>query len=118
MDITDRMPLDLVTPDLLVKHDRPGPRYTSYPTAVEFDDRFTAEHYAKRLAQANERGADPLSLYVHIPFCKRRCSFCGCNVIISKRPEPVRKYLDYLFKEIDLLASALPDRRTARNGSR
>ena len=112
MDPTDRMPLDLVTPDLLVRHDRPGPRYTSYPTAVEFDDRFTAEHYAKRLAQANERGSDPLSLYVHIPFCKRRCSFCGCNVIISKRPEPVRKYLDYLFKEIDLLASALRDRRT------
>ena len=112
MDATDRMPLDRVTPDLLARHDRPGPRYTSYPTAVEFDDRFTAKHYKERLTQANERSADPLSLYVHIPFCERRCSFCGCNVIISKRREPVRKYLDYLFKEIDLLASALPDRRT------
>ncbi len=112
MDATDRMQLDRVTPDLLARHDRPGPRYTSYPTAVEFDDRFTAGLYEERLTQANERGADPLSLYVHIPFCERRCSFCGCNVIISKRREPVRKYLDYLFKEIDLLASALPDRRT------
>jgi oxygen-independent coproporphyrinogen-3 oxidase len=100
-----------VTSELLKKYDRPGPRYTSYPTAIEFHDRFTEEHYRQRLKTANAATSDALSLYIHIPFCEERCSFCGCHVIITKHKDRAAEYLDYLYKEIDLLAAALPDRR-------
>lgn len=99
-----------VTPQLLAKHDRPGPRYTSYPTAVEFHEGFTADDYAERLAAADQRVGEPLSLYVHIPFCHERCTFCGCNVVISRKPQICERYLEYLHREIDLLAGALPHR--------
>ena len=97
--------------DLLAKYDRPGPRYTSYPTAVEFDDSMTAEVYAERLARANQDADAPLSVYTHLPFCEERCLFCGCHVIISPHKEKATPYLDMLATEIDLLAEHLPDRR-------
>jgi oxygen-independent coproporphyrinogen-3 oxidase len=103
--------VDLVTPELLAKYDKPGPRYTSYPTAVEFHDGFTEEDYRRRLAAADEMAEEPLSLYVHIPFCEARCSFCGCNVVITRKREVADAYLENLFQEIRLLASQLPHRR-------
>jgi oxygen-independent coproporphyrinogen III oxidase len=103
------MPLS-VTGDLLRKYDRPGPRYTSYPTAVEFNESFTPARYREHLQAANA-AAEPLSLYVHIPFCEERCTFCGCHVIITRHHDRAVSYLDYLDREIDLLAAALPDRR-------
>jgi oxygen-independent coproporphyrinogen-3 oxidase len=107
-----KTPVDLVTPEILEKHDRPGPRYTSYPTAVEFSEDFTESDYRKRLTAADKGPDDSISLYIHIPFCEDRCTFCGCNVIITRKPEVSERYLDYLGKEIDLLASSLPSRRT------
>jgi oxygen-independent coproporphyrinogen-3 oxidase len=100
-----------VSRELLRKYDRPGPRYTSYPTAVEFQESFTAADYLVRLAQANAAAGEPLSFYVHIPFCEERCSFCGCHVIITRQRERAVEYLDHLDAEIDLIAAALPDRR-------
>lgn len=97
--------------ELLLKYDRPGPRYTSYPTAVEFDEEFTAAHYAARLEAANAAANEALSFYVHIPFCEERCSFCGCHVIITRQRHRAVEYLEHLFREIDLLASHLRDRR-------
>ena len=76
-----------VTSELLKKYDRPGPRYTSYPTAIEFSEHFTAAHYRERLRAANAAAEEPLSLYIHIPFCEERCTFCGCHVIITKQHE-------------------------------
>jgi oxygen-independent coproporphyrinogen-3 oxidase len=107
-----RAPLDLVTPELLARHDRPGPRYTSYPTAIEFHAGYGEAEYRSGLEAANRRAADPISLYVHIPFCRERCSFCGCNVVITRKPHVSSLYLERLHKEVDLLAGALPDRRT------
>ncbi|MBW2275932.1 MAG: oxygen-independent coproporphyrinogen III oxidase [Deltaproteobacteria bacterium] len=103
--------LEQVTPELLERHDRPGPRYTSYPTAVEFDEQFTAADYRERLRGASRRGDDPLSLYVHIPFCEQRCAFCGCNSIITKNRELAQDYLGLVDRELELLASHLPERR-------
>jgi oxygen-independent coproporphyrinogen-3 oxidase len=101
----------LVDTALLLKYDRPGPRYTSYPTAVEFDASFTVERYGDKLAEANAAADEPLSLYLHIPFCEERCSFCGCHVIITRQRHRSDEYLDRLLREIDMLAAALPDRR-------
>jgi oxygen-independent coproporphyrinogen-3 oxidase len=101
-----------VDPELVRRFDRPGPRYTSYPTAVEFHEGVGAETYAEHLARADAAGADaPLSLYVHIPFCRKHCSYCGCHVIATPRHEVARTYLDYVRRELELVAAALPQRR-------
>ena len=100
------------TLQLLERYDRPGPRYTSYPTAVEFHNGVTHDVYVDRLAQLNRAADAPLSAYLHLPFCEHRCAFCGCNVVITPHKEVASRYLDAVEKEIDLLASHLPDRRT------
>jgi oxygen-independent coproporphyrinogen III oxidase len=94
------------------RFDRPGPRYTSYPTAVEFTDGVGEAEYRERLALANAQVGAPLSLYAHLPFCEHRCLFCGCHVVITPHMPVAEKYLEYLKREIDLLAGQLPDRRS------
>ncbi len=109
----DTRPTDRKTISHLIgRHDKPGPRYTSYPTAIEFDDQFTVDHYHERLELANARAESPLSAYMHLPFCEERCLFCGCHVIITKKREKSDPYLDLLKKEIELVAKRLPDRRS------
>jgi len=103
-----------VTADLLRKYDRPGPRYTSYPTAVEFQESFGPGSYRERLAAAAARPDLPLSLYTHIPFCRSRCSFCACTVLITRNPRVSENYLGYLLREIDLVAPLLGDRRRVK----
>jgi oxygen-independent coproporphyrinogen-3 oxidase len=103
--------LDGVTPELLARYDRPGPRYTSYPTAPHFHDGFDESAYRDRLAAASRRADEPLSMYVHIPFCEARCSYCGCNVVISPHRGPEAEYLEAVEAELELLATALGDRR-------
>jgi oxygen-independent coproporphyrinogen-3 oxidase len=97
--------------DLLRRYDRPGPRYTSYPTAVEFHERFDQDAYRDRLADAATHGDEPLSLYMHLPFCRERCTFCGCMVVITQKREVSERYLAYLHREIEMLAGALGPRR-------
>jgi oxygen-independent coproporphyrinogen-3 oxidase len=96
---------------LVAAHDRPGPRYTSYPTAVEFHEGVGEAEARSRLARANERASEPLSLYLHLPFCEHRCLFCGCNVIITPHKQRTLPYLDLLVREAELVAALLPDRR-------
>jgi oxygen-independent coproporphyrinogen-3 oxidase len=98
--------------DLLRRYDRPGPRYTSYPTAVEFHEGVGGSAYEAKLAEADAAPGDPLSLYFHLPFCRERCTFCGCSVVITRKPEVVGRYLDYLRREIEMVAARLPHRRT------
>jgi len=100
-----------VTVDLLSRYDRPGPRYTSYPTAVEFHEGVTGGDYLDCLATANAMGDAPLSLYMHLPFCEERCLFCGCHTIITRHKDVAVPYLGLLGREIELLAERLPDRR-------
>lgn len=100
-----------VTAELLSKYDRPGPRYTSYPTAIEFHDGITPDDYLACLAAADALGDAPLALYAHLPFCEERCLFCGCHTIITKHKEMAAPYLDLLKREIELLAARLPHRR-------
>ena len=95
---------------LIRRYDRPGPRYTSYPTAVEFSTAFDEPAYRAQLARAAQSD-QPLSLYLHLPFCEERCSFCGCSVIITKKRDVAAHYLDYLHREIAMLAASLAGRR-------
>ena len=96
---------------LLQQYDRPGPRYTSYPTAVEFTERFDATAYRERLHGAASETGEPLSLYVHLPFCEARCTYCGCMTIITRKREVAARYLEYLKREIAMLAAELNGRR-------
>ncbi|HUG75395.1 MAG TPA: oxygen-independent coproporphyrinogen III oxidase [Acidimicrobiia bacterium] len=102
----------MITAELLAKHDRPGPRYTSYPTAVDFTDTFGPDEHADRLrAAARGRPNQALSLYVHLPFCKARCAFCACHVVVARNPRLVTGYLDRVIAEASLVASGLSGRR-------
>lgn len=89
--------------ELIKKYDRPGPRYTSYPPATEFHEGVKEEDYKAKLLESNQ-SKRPLSLYLHIPFCESACWFCGCNVIISHRKDVARRYLDYVYREMDMLS--------------
>ena len=72
-------------PELVRKYDRLGPRYTSYPTADRFTEAFTAEHLADALLdRLGDQPPQPLSLYVHVPFCNTICYYCACNKVITK----------------------------------
>ncbi|HEY6004700.1 MAG TPA: oxygen-independent coproporphyrinogen III oxidase [Anaeromyxobacter sp.] len=96
--------------ELIKKYDRPGPRYTSYPTAPEWTEAFGEAQYLDHLARAEKAGG-PLSIYVHLPFCREMCRFCGCNVIATHDRTRADAYLDLLDKEVALVAARLPTRR-------
>ena len=85
------------------KYSRPGPRYTSYPTAPEFNTTFTQEDLISKFkSQSDDR---PLSLYIHIPFCRSACYFCGCNVIFTSKEDKKVNYIKYLKKELKILST-------------
>lgn len=92
-----------VRPELLARYDRPGPRYTSYPTAPEWDDSFGPEDALAAFRDA-DLTARPVSLYCHIPFCESLCLYCGCNVVINKNHTAADSYVAALGKEIDRVA--------------
>jgi oxygen-independent coproporphyrinogen-3 oxidase len=98
------------------KYDQPGPRYTSYPTAPQFTEIFTHEDFLDEIVKTNYGENLPnLSLYFHLPYCDTLCFFCGCNMIITRNRDRVKKYVDYIKKEIDLIRSyLLPDRKVTQ----
>jgi oxygen-independent coproporphyrinogen-3 oxidase len=102
-----------IDPETVRRFDRPGPRYTSYPTAVEFHGGVGEADYRERLARADDAGEGAaLGLYVHIPFCAKHCSYCGCHVVATERRDVAARYLDDLARELALSAACLPRRRT------
>lgn len=92
------------------KYSKSGPRYTSYPTAPEFSDGFGEVEYINYLA--NQDATRPLSLYIHMPFCRSACYFCGCNVIFTSKEDKKVRYIEYLKKELDILKSHLNTNRS------
>jgi len=102
-------PLEINT-DIIQAYDKSGPRYTSYPTAVQFDEKFSAADYKKQIELSNARKGD-LSLYFHIPFCDTICFYCGCNKIVTKNRSRAEPYLERVYKEIELQASLFDNKR-------
>jgi oxygen-independent coproporphyrinogen-3 oxidase len=97
-----------VSEEMVNRYNVPGPRYTSYPTAPEWVDAFGPEDHDRVIRESNEaRPLRPLSLYVHLPFCKSLCLFCGCNVVINKNHEVSIPYLEKLKWEIDRVSERL-----------
>jgi len=96
---------------VLDKYNYSGPRYTSYPTALEFHEAFTIADYDMACAQYPDR---PLSLYIHIPFCHKLCYYCGCNKVITRHSHKADDYLDVLEHEIRQRASLLHGRRVTQ----
>ena len=94
----------------LARYDVRSPRYTSYPTALQFRDDFTADDYTAWWPNAAS-DITPLSLYVHIPFCRDICYYCGCNKIVTRCAEDARRYLNYLKKEIAMQAAVVGSKR-------
>ncbi|OXS15559.1 oxygen-independent coproporphyrinogen III oxidase [Zobellella denitrificans] len=86
---------------LIEKYNYSGPRYTSYPTALEFNESFGMAEFEAAAGRYPER---PLSLYVHVPFCHKLCYYCGCNKVITRHQGKADVYLDYLEREVERLA--------------
>jgi oxygen-independent coproporphyrinogen-3 oxidase len=94
--------------ELIARYDQAGPRYTSYPTAVQFHDGFGADDYAGAARASNATGRS-LSLYFHIPFCDTVCFYCACNKVATKDRTLAQPYLDRVYREL-AMQSALFDR--------
>nr|WP_298249502.1 oxygen-independent coproporphyrinogen III oxidase [uncultured Halomonas sp.] len=97
---------------LVEKYDRPGPRYTSYPTAPQFHAAFAEDDYRGAAQRSNEAAVPkPLSVYVHIPFCKSLCYYCACNKIITHNTERAAEYLAWLNQEIRVQGALFDETR-------
>jgi len=96
---------------LIQKYNYSGPRYTSYPTALEFSADYGEENFRSAVARYPGR---PLSLYMHIPFCHKLCYFCGCNKIVTRQQHKADQYLDALEQEIIHRAPLFTDRRVSQ----
>ena len=110
----------LIDTDLIRKYDKPGPRYTSYPTADRFIEAHGADTHRASLEQRNigwgpavHRDVEPLSIYIHLPFCNTICYYCGCNKVITKDRTRAARYLRYLHREFALVAGMLHGSRRA-----
>lgn len=97
-------------PQLIKRYDKAGPRYTSYPTAVQFNESYTVETY-KNFAEKSNQSDKALSLYFHIPFCDTVCFYCGCNKVVTKDRSKAAPYLERVHKEIAMQAELFDSSR-------
>jgi len=105
----------MIDPLLLQKYNVPAPRYTSYPPANYFSESFTAKDYEETLKQSNDTQPEHLSFYIHIPYCRQLCHYCGCNSFAMTTEDQLTRYISGLHKEIDTVIRKLnPNRRIAQ----
>jgi oxygen-independent coproporphyrinogen III oxidase len=102
-----------MAPELAIKHSAPVPRYTSYPTAPHFSAAVDNDVYQQWLSALPQN--DPISLYVHVPFCDQLCWYCGCSTKATRRYEPIAAYMDALLREIDSVAKRLGQRHSVKH---
>lgn len=104
-------PLPTLDAELLRRYDHPGPRYTSYPTAPQFSADFDTLKLRACAVSGGLRGLQPLSLYVHVPFCSSPCFYCGCTRVITRDAGRGAPYVEYLLREARLAAQLLGGQR-------
>ncbi len=95
---------------IIGKYNRPVPRYTSYPTALQFRDDIPRQSLLDQCAES----AEPLSVYVHLPFCESLCWYCGCNTVITRNHSQADRYLDAVERELGLYGPVLGAQRAVR----
>jgi oxygen-independent coproporphyrinogen-3 oxidase len=96
-----------ITPGLLARYDVPGPRYTSYPTVPAWTAPFGPAEYREALGELARLEGDPVSVYVHLPFCDYRCHYCACNVTVASSTSVADRYLDRVERELELVTDIL-----------
>ena len=97
----------------VARYDVPGPRYTSYPTVPAWKAPFGAADYREALRELARLEQDPVSVYVHLPFCGYRCHYCACNITLATRTDVVDHYLDRVERELDLVTAVVGRGRRA-----
>lgn len=98
--------------NILLKYNRPGPRYTSYPPATFFHQGYSIADYKQSILDSNNEEPENISIYIHIPFCPRLCHFCGCNTGIARGTAHVARYIQALIKEINSVSGLIDKKRT------
>lgn len=97
--------------DLISKYNVPVPRYTSYPPANFFQDNFTEKEFIKAVELSNTQQPQHLSFYIHIPYCKRMCYFCGCNSFSRTKDTDEKEYIEAVLNEIEIVCSRIDNKR-------
>ncbi len=108
---SSHIPWDEIDEELLSRYSAPAPRYTSYPTAPEWTDTFGREDYRTVLARADNAIEQSLSIYVHVPYCRERCLYCGCASWLVRSNEDYDIYLEALAREVSAVSTSLNRRR-------
>lgn len=107
------MTLD-VPASLLRKYDKPGPRYTSYPTVPSWSSDYGEVEYRRALNELADRPGVELCLYLHVPFCAKRCHYCGCNAVTGRSRDAADQYLDAVALEVAIVTDILGSARRVR----
>lgn len=100
-----------VTPEQIDHYNKPGPRYTSYPTVPIWSHDFGEADYREALTSVAASPDDTLSLYLHLPFCAERCAYCGCNATVTRHEHVIDTYLDHVERELAIVSPLLGKRR-------
>ncbi|MCT4600846.1 MAG: oxygen-independent coproporphyrinogen III oxidase [Marinifilaceae bacterium] len=101
----------IISQTLLEKYNKPVPRYTSYPPANFFKDNFSEKEYDMAIINSNNQKPNNISIYIHIPFCKKICHYCGCNNSNMRKSSEIRTYVDAIINEMKLCFSKLDKNR-------
>lgn len=112
-DATAVLPIAGLDPRRILRHASPGPRYTSYPPVPAWSSAFGEREYREALDALAASPEDPVSVYVHLPFCVERCAYCGCNATVTRHGHVVDRYLDRVEDEIRTVTGLLGSRRRA-----
>ncbi len=93
--------------EFVEKYNKPGPRYTSYPTVPAWTEPFGEDQYRQALAELAARPEEELAIYLHLPFCAKHCHYCGCNALVTRDKDAVDNYLDLVEKEIAMVTDII-----------
>jgi oxygen-independent coproporphyrinogen-3 oxidase len=101
----------IIPREFVEKYNKPGPRYTSYPTVPAWNQEFGPDQYREALAELATLPGDELAIYLHLPFCAKHCHYCGCNAYITREKDAVDRYLDRVERELEMVTRLIGTER-------